>query len=131
MCSQKCGNGWVGALASTVMVSGACAASGAAASVRRMRTKARAALTAECPWLRPQSLSGCEPAAREPGALQPLAKVRIGAHHAPDEIAAVVLDHGEDRPLIDTDIVRVDPAGVALSRGVRSRIRRLWRRGRA
>src|SRR5215472_17871432 len=128
MCSQKCGNGCAGALASTAMVSRVCAASGVAASVRMMTTRVRAALTAACPRLRPQSLSGCEPAARESGALQPLAQVRIRAHHPPDEIAAVVLDHGEDRPLVDTDIVSVDPARVPLPRAVRHRIRNVCRR---
>src|SRR6516225_8567226 len=123
MCSQKCGKGSAGALASTVMVSRGCAASEVAARVSRMTARARAKLTAARPRARPQSLSGCEPAARESGALQPLTEVRIGAHHPPDEIAAVVLDHGDDRALVDPDVVRVNPAGVAAPAAVTRRIR--------
>src|SRR5215469_2164626 len=110
MCSQKCGNGSAGALASTVMVSRGCATRGVAASVRRRMVRVRAALTAAGPRARPQSLRRCEPAARESRALKSLAKVWIGAHHPPDEFAAVVLDHGDDRPLVDADIVRIDPS---------------------
>src|SRR6516164_6580445 len=58
---------------------------------------------------RPQSLCRCEPAAGEAGALEALPNVRVVAHYAPDEIAAVILDHGENRSLIDADVVLIHP----------------------
>lgn len=41
-----------------------------------------------------------EPATGEAGALETLAQVPIAAHHAPDQIAPIVLDHRQDRPLV-------------------------------
>ena len=32
------------------------------------------------------------------------------AHHVPDQPAAVVLDHRQDRALVDAEIVAVEPA---------------------
>src|SRR5205807_10265499 len=59
-----------------------------------------------------------QPAALEPGALEAAPQVGIAAHDTPHEVAPVVLDHGYDRPLIDPEVIRVDPAGRRL----------LWRR---
>src|SRR5580765_959854 len=50
-----------------------------------------------------------EPAAAESGALQALANIRILAHGFPDEAAAVVFNHEQDRPLIDAQIQAVEP----------------------
>jgi len=36
--------------------------------------------------------------------------MRVAAHHPPDELAAVILEHGEDRALIDAEIVARHPA---------------------
>jgi hypothetical protein len=56
-----------------------------------------------------------EPAAGEAGALETRARVPIAAHHAPDQIAPIVLDHRQDRPLVDADVVRIHPTRVAFA----------------
>src|SRR4029077_19512793 len=61
-------------------------------------------------------LKRCEPAAGESRALEALLQVGTATHHSPHQVAAIVLDHGEDRPLIDADVVRVNPAGVSQPR---------------
>src|SRR5207237_3855198 len=65
-----------------------------------------------------------QPAALEPGALEAAPQVGIAAHDTPHELAAVVLDHGHDRPLIDPEVIRVDPAGRRLLWRPRLRLRR-------
>src|SRR6266511_3944389 len=42
-----------------------------------------------------------EPTTREAGLLEAPTQVRVLAHHAPDQRATVVLDHGEDGPLVE------------------------------
>src|SRR5688572_21066503 len=54
-----------------------------------------------------------EPAAREPGPLQAAPEIDVLAHHAPDQRAPVVFDHGEDRSLVDPEVVVGHPAEVA------------------
>src|SRR5206468_9933901 len=51
-----------------------------------------------------------QPAALEAGPGQALADVRVLAHHAPDHRAPIVLDHRENRALVDAQVVAVDPA---------------------
>src|SRR5580704_12257023 len=51
-----------------------------------------------------------QPAALEAGALETPPDVLIIPHDAPDEVAAVVLEHGENRPLVDAEIVLIEPA---------------------
>src|SRR4029450_10894448 len=51
-----------------------------------------------------------EPAAREAGSLDAAAHIRALACDTPDHGASVVLDHGEDRALIDAEVVPVHPA---------------------
>src|SRR5437870_11600702 len=65
-----------------------------------------------------------QPAALEPGPLEAAPQVGIAAHDTPHELAAVVLDHGHDRPLIDPEVIRVDPAGRRLLWRRRVRVRR-------
>src|SRR5258708_2388836 len=65
-----------------------------------------------------------QPAALESGALEAAPHVGIAAHDTPHELTAVVLDHGHDRPLIDPEIIRVDPGGRRLRLGWWPRLRR-------
>src|SRR6478736_2621536 len=51
-----------------------------------------------------------QPATGEAGAFQALADIRIFAHDFPHQVAAVVLDHRDDRPLVDAEIQRINPA---------------------
>src|SRR5664280_46979 len=51
-----------------------------------------------------------EPAALEPGASETAPQGHALAHVVPDELVAVVADHGEDRALVDPEIVPRDPA---------------------
>src|SRR5213592_3538782 len=51
-----------------------------------------------------------EPTARESHPLEASDDVLIVLHRAPDQPAAVVLDHGEDRSLVDAEVVAVEPA---------------------
>jgi len=60
-------------------------------------------------WSRPERAL-LEPPARESGALQALAHVRIAVHDSPHQRRAIVLDHCQYRPLIDADVVPVNPA---------------------
>src|SRR5258708_14790007 len=61
------------------------------------------------PAIRSRS-SALQPAAREPRALEAAPDMRILPHRAPHEVAAMVLDHGDDRSLVDAEIVIIDPA---------------------
>src|ERR1044072_5093468 len=69
-----------------------------------------------CAWAHPAKLAtrrlsfGGEPSAREAGALQAAAQVRVLAHHAPYEPGAPILDHGNDRALVYAEIVACNPA---------------------
>src|SRR5579862_3848752 len=49
-----------------------------------------------------------QPAALEAGALETPPDVLIIPHDAPDEVAAVVLEHDEDRSLVNREIVVVE-----------------------
>src|SRR5437773_4512816 len=51
-----------------------------------------------------------EPPARESRPLEASHHVLIALHGAPDEPAFVILDHGEDRSLVDAEVVAVEPA---------------------
>src|SRR4051812_46466393 len=53
------------------------------------------------------------PAPPEAGALQPGTHVGIPLHHGPDELAAIVLDHGHDRSLVDPQVFGVHPPDAA------------------
>src|SRR6266513_3104695 len=66
-------------------------------------------------WCRPERRL-LEPPARESGALQALAHVRVAVHDSPHQRRTIVLDHRQYRSLIDADVVLVNPA----------RERRLW-----
>src|SRR5262245_56102924 len=88
-----------------VQPSGAAANAASASMVcRRFTIESRARL------LRRRRLA--EPTAGENGTLQAATAVRIALHQMPDESAAVVLDHRHDRPLVDAEVVAVDPADV-------------------
>src|SRR4029079_19310233 len=57
------------------------------------------------------SLRRCgKPDPSEAGALETVAHARVPAHHAPDEAAAIVLDHAKERALVDAQIVVIDPS---------------------
>src|SRR5712691_7518379 len=51
-----------------------------------------------------------QPSTSEPSSLESPNNVGIPPHHAPHEIGAVVLDHRQNRPLIDAEVVDVEPA---------------------
>src|SRR6185437_16019418 len=51
-----------------------------------------------------------EPPAAEAGPTKPAKDVRIASHHAPDQLAAVVLDHRQNRPFVDAEEIGVEPA---------------------
>src|SRR5213592_1377926 len=51
-----------------------------------------------------------KPSTSKPSALEPADNVRIPPHHAPHEIRAEVLEHRQNRPLIDAEIIDVEPA---------------------
>src|SRR3954470_18048078 len=51
-----------------------------------------------------------KPSTRKPSSLEPADNVGIPAHHAPHEIGAKVLDHRENRALIDAEVIDVEPA---------------------
>ena len=84
---------------------------------RRKRAPPRASARA-CPG---NSSRRGEPAAGEAGALQAGPDVRIGVHHPPDHVAAVILDHREDRPLVDAEVVAIDPAESGNAAAMRQR----------
>src|SRR2546426_5446662 len=50
-----------------------------------------------------------QPTAREPGPPQPPDKIRIVAHHVPHQAVAMIGDHRNHRPLIDPQVIGVDP----------------------
>src|SRR3989442_2082986 len=50
-----------------------------------------------------------QPAAAESRALESLNDVRIAAHHPPHQSGSIVLDHRENRSLIDAEIIDVEP----------------------
>src|SRR5262249_17909794 len=60
-----------------------------------------------------------QPAARKPGALQAADDVLVLPHGLPDEAAPVVLDHGEDRPLIDPQVVDIEPTEIRVDLAAR------------
>src|SRR5216117_3337618 len=51
-----------------------------------------------------------KPSASEPSSLEPADNVRIPPHHAPHQIGAEVLDHRQNRSLIDAEVIDVEPA---------------------
>src|ERR1700682_5610148 len=51
-----------------------------------------------------------QPAAGKAGLLQPAPQMRILPHDSPDERRALVFDHRADGPLVDGELVAVDPA---------------------
>src|SRR5437773_7101039 len=51
-----------------------------------------------------------KPSTSKPSALEPADNVRIPPHHAPHEIGAEVLDHRQNRSLIDAEVIDVEPA---------------------
>src|SRR5438876_11949778 len=51
-----------------------------------------------------------QPSTSKPSSLQSADNVGIPPNHAPHEIGAVVLDHRQNRPLIDAEVVDVEPA---------------------
>src|SRR6266576_6705457 len=51
-----------------------------------------------------------QPSTSEPSSLESPNDVWICAHHAPHEIGAVVLDHRQNRSLIDAEVIDVEPA---------------------
>src|SRR5688500_3149032 len=57
-------------------------------------------------------LPSVQPATGEAGAEQTGAGVRVAPHEAPDQPRPIVLDHQEDWPLIDAEIVTVEPSRV-------------------
>src|SRR5262245_50763088 len=60
--------------------------------------------------VRPLVTGRGEPAPREAGPLQAATQVRIVAHHAPDQASTIVLDHREQGPLVDPEVIAIDPA---------------------
>src|SRR5687768_18043214 len=54
-----------------------------------------------------------KPPAAEPGLPEPTHDVRIPAHGFPDEIRAVVLDHRDDRPLVNSEAICIEPSPAA------------------
>src|SRR5207253_2100506 len=54
-----------------------------------------------------------DPSPREPRPAQPAHNVRVAAHEPPDELRAVVLGHREDGPLVDAQVIDVEPAAGA------------------
>src|SRR5689334_17119897 len=50
-----------------------------------------------------------QPASAESGALQSAHNMRILSHRLPNESAAVILDHGDDRPFIDPEVIDIEP----------------------
>ena len=62
-----------------------------------------------------------QPAAAKASTRQPRADVRVPAHHLPDQPRSLVLDHRQNRPLIDAQIVAVDPADVRIDGPCRRR----------
>src|SRR5690349_9611949 len=61
---------------------------------------------------RSRTLPG-EPSACEARAAQPAHDVWVAPHRVPHEPRAIVLDHRDDRSLIDSQVVDVEPAGGA------------------
>src|SRR5512145_169251 len=51
-----------------------------------------------------------QPPSAEPRATEAGFDVRTAPHEPPDEIGAPVLDHEQDRALIDTEVVAIEPA---------------------
>src|SRR5687768_2597074 len=86
-----------------------------AAPLRRrthFRTRARGGAL----WLLPvagrheeRSAAAGDPSARESGSTQPAHHVSVAVHQLPDERGAPVLDHRENGPLVDAEIVGVEP----------------------
>src|SRR5208282_1849684 len=66
-------------------------------------------LTPKPPGPRRASLCG-QPATGEARSLQTAPDVRIFPHDTPDERGALVFDHRADGPLVDAEIIAIDPA---------------------
>src|SRR5262249_41738072 len=77
---------------------------------RQRRQKSRSARSGAARGQTMCSLRRGQPAAGKTGALQTAPQMRAFLHDPPDQVAAIVLDHRANRPLIDADIVAVDPA---------------------
>ena len=54
-----------------------------------------------------------KPTAGESGLLQSADNVLIFPHRFPDQIGAIVLDHRDDRSLIDAEVIGVEPTDAA------------------
>ena len=50
-----------------------------------------------------------KPPPTEPSPFQPGLDVRVGAHDPPNEPRPVIFDHREDRPLVDSEVIAVEP----------------------
>src|SRR5688572_25247680 len=57
-----------------------------------------------------------EPSAGEARALETPDDVLIGLHDVPYEPRSIVLDHDQDRPLVDAEVVDVEPAECGIDR---------------
>src|SRR5437867_10482530 len=55
-----------------------------------------------------------KPSTSKPGALESSNDVRIRPHHAPHEISPEVLDHRQNRSLIDAEVIDVEPAKIRI-----------------
>src|SRR6267378_3984505 len=55
-------------------------------------------------------LSLLEPPSRKPGPTQPSHHMRILLHLFPNQSAPIILNHGDDRSLVDAEVVDVEPA---------------------
>src|SRR5262245_35941591 len=58
---------------------------------------------------RARSTASGKPSAREPGTTHPQDDAAIPLHEIPDHSTSPVLGHREDRPLVDSEIVGVEP----------------------
>src|SRR5262245_3067581 len=62
--------------------------------------------------------SPLQPTPRKPGPLQPPNNVRILPHDLPYQPRPVVLDHGDDGPLIDAEVIDIDPSLIRVNAAV-------------
>src|SRR3712207_6669236 len=51
-----------------------------------------------------------QPPARKPRAAEAADDVRVPLHEIPQQSRSIILDHEEDRPLVDPEVVAVEPA---------------------
>ena len=59
--------------------------------------------------VRTQRLLRAEPAASKSGSVEPDREIRTSSHQIPDEIGAEILDHQDDRSLVDAEVKWRDP----------------------